>query len=497
MSEPFFIANETGVYNYDLSSRNPDEWFTWMDVRVVASTGDRVILLQDGRILRASRGPSASIFELSFSIIRPQTAEEIAAATNRTGQEFPPGVGNITVGLIGYDEWSGSIARAVFNFKKTDPDFEIEIKNYGIGTDAFTKLDLDIASGNCPDVLLIGSGEKFWNYARLGLFQDLSPYLNDPDFELADYHENIFRAFEQDGEQYGIPLSFYINVLVGKETDLLGIDDWNLDDFIAFADRYPDSSLFYLRDLYEDESTPEKLAVLRRMLYFAGGNIVDWSAQDAVFQRDSFIKILEIANRFADARAKETRPVVDRISEGDIQLIPKMLLFIEEIHVDVAVFGEPFRYIGYPSEQSNGFMIVANPLMAMSSKCENTQTAGEFIRYMLSEEVQSSDLSCYPVRRSSLEKWFAAGGPERNNNTVFAINMVEGDWAAKLRDTTDEDLAMYYDVINRAEEAIIPDEQVRLIILEETPAYFNGQKSVEEVADIVGSRVGIYVEEMK
>jgi ABC-type glycerol-3-phosphate transport system substrate-binding protein len=506
VEEPFFLANEAGVYDSDVHNKSLSEWFSWGQVRVVAAPSDRIFPLSDNRVLRAAKSDS----DLPFSIIRPQTAEEITAAAERAGQELPSGVGNITIGIIGYHDWRGATTRAAFNFSKANLDIEIIIKNYhfddsgGYATeegwnDAYMELNADILSGNCPDVLLIGSGADFFNYARQGLFQDLQPYFDsDMSFNPVDYFENILYAFEQDGKQYGIPVCFSIDALVGKEADLLDIDEWNLDEFIAFADRYPDSSLFYHRDLYRQEQTSIKTKVMEILLYANGENIVDWNSQSTGFQRDFFIKMLEFANRFDDAATKESRYVMDRINDGDIQLMPHELIFIEEIQIIFKLFSGPVRYIGYPSEYGSGFMISGAPLAAISSKCENTQTAWDLIRYLLSEEVQSASLNRLPLRRDSLEKWFDAGRGLGQTGTVHgSSNFWKGDSWIYPQEPTDEERQIFRDVINSAEKARVRDKQVDMIIMEEVGAYFSGQKTVEEVTDIIASRVGIYVNEMK
>jgi len=52
-----------------------------------------------------------------------------------------------------------------------------------------------------------------------------------------------------------------------------------------------------------------------------------------------------------------------------------------------------------------------------------------------------------------------------------------------------------YDSILSCKSMHRPDSQIEVILNEETPALFDGQKSAEEVADIIQNRVHTYLNE--
>jgi hypothetical protein len=62
---------------------------------------------------------------------------------------------------------------------------------------------------------------------------------------------------------------------------------------------------------------------------------------------------------------------------------------------------------------------------------------------------------------------------------------------------TDEHIEIYLDIINNSHKIQVYDGQINKIIMEEAGAYFAGQKSAEEVADVIENRVGIYIKELK
>jgi hypothetical protein len=99
-----------------------------------------------------------------------------------------------------------------------------------------------------------------------------------------------------------------------------------------------------------------------------------------------------------------------------------------------------------------------------------------------------------PVLKDSLEAEI-----ERSRELSGTHDMAGSatDNTTELRTATDEEVAKFREVLDTASKIRVSDMQIDAIIMEEAGAYFSGQKTVAEVADIVENRVGIYVKEMK
>ena len=63
--------------------------------------------------------------------------------------------------------------------------------------------------------------------------------------------------------------------------------------------------------------------------------------------------------------------------------------------------------------------------------------------------------------------------------------------------TTEEALKKYEEQIEKIHTSLHVDLQIADILIEEAPAFFNGQKSAEEVARLVQSKANIYVNEQR
>ena len=65
----------------------------------------------------------------------------------------------------------------------------------------------------------------------------------------------------------------------------------------------------------------------------------------------------------------------------------------------------------------------------------------------------------------------------------------------EIESATDEEVEGFLAILEKADELQYQDTAIMAIIEEEVKPYFEGQKSVDEVADIIQSRVDIYLKE--
>ena len=70
-----------------------------------------------------------------------------------------------------------------------------------------------------------------------------------------------------------------------------------------------------------------------------------------------------------------------------------------------------------------------------------------------------------------------------------------GNWEYYYRVPTREEVDMILDLLEGAKPVSGGDTKILSIINEEAEAFFQGQKSVEDVADIIQSRINVYVNE--
>jgi ABC-type glycerol-3-phosphate transport system substrate-binding protein len=498
--DTLFASTIYDVFDVDMDSMVATERFAWKSVEGLRlSREGRVYPLANGNILLGNKAEgmgAGQALPIPYFVIRKETAADIALAEQRALEWedilTSDKVGDITLGVIGR-AIDLAIGKAIDEFNQTHPYSQISIKQYGslYGDDqseGLSQLNNDIIRGNSPDILLLHQDISYGAYVKQGLFQDLYPYLEaDEGFDMGEYRENIIKAYDVGGGLYGFPIAFTVEFLYGHAADLTGINSWNMDEFIAFADRFPESRIFRF---------PTKTDVLDICLKANGGNMVDW-VNDTGLDMELLVKKLEFANRFVNADSFVIdQTVTERAMMGDVRLMSGYAMPSTQSEMEI-LGGRAISHVGFPSENGNGYLVSSDKVVAISSSCQHTTTAWQFISYLLSDEVQSSnELLGYPVKRDSIESRVTAAKEWAGTMGVYDHR---GDLQLSYdaRGATDDEINLFLEILDKATEIRVTDMQIDSIIKEEAGAYFSGQKTVEEVVAIIANRVGVYVKEVR
>ncbi len=131
-------------------------------------------------------------------------------------------------------------------FNAVYPNITVKVETAPYDT-YFTKLQTLVASNTAPDVYELNY-ENFVSYASKGVLQDLTPLAAaDKTFEASAFYPRAYKAFAQNGKQYGLPESFSDVVLYYNKDlfDKAGVayptDSWTWKDEVAAAQKLTDA----------------------------------------------------------------------------------------------------------------------------------------------------------------------------------------------------------------------------------------------------------------
>ena len=108
-------------------------------------------------------------------------------------------------------------------------------------TDAISSLNTEIMAGNGPDVLIL-NGLPWESYQEKGILENLSSGLGTCMKEDKVFG-NLFSAYQADGSQYVIPISFKIPVLIGKEGTVSSVS--SIEELLKAAEETEDLPPFF------------------------------------------------------------------------------------------------------------------------------------------------------------------------------------------------------------------------------------------------------------
>ncbi|MGN1148529.1 MAG: ABC transporter substrate-binding protein, partial [Lachnospiraceae bacterium] len=402
--------------------------------------------------------------------------------------------------------------KRVVAFNKENEQYRITVKDYSTYSTmddyaaGYTQLNNDILSGQVPDILVINDYNMPVNsYIAKGVLADIGQMIDDdPELNREDFMTNVFDAYSVDGKLYSVIPSFYVSTVIGKTADVGETPGWTMDDLKALMEKHPESSVF--------GETMTRDTMLWQVMMFSGSRYVDRTTGECHFDTQEFIDMLEFLAQFPEEYDWENaddsywRDYETQYRSGKTLLMQTSISdFGDYGYYTQGYFGEPVTLIGFPSEEGIGAVVSANNQYAISAKSKNKEGAWEFLRYYLTEEYQNSNEMSYtlPIRKDALlakledakdrPYWLNEDGSKEYYDRTYWI----GDQEIIINPLTDEETDMLYDYISSITMANYYDDSLRNIITEEAAAFFEGQKSAAEVAEIIQSRAQIYINESR
>lgn len=218
--------------------------------------------------------------------------------------------------------------------------------------------------------------------------------------------------------------------------------------------------------------------IVKSMAHAITGEFIDLTDLSCDFQRTSFGDWLELLNSLID----DTGLAEDRISftcSVDSFYTLRSFYSSEGIYM-----GEKKVIVGFPDSRGNGFYLVSpsaavaingeynglNTSLSISGGCKDVQAAWDFTKQLLGRADNG-----VPVLRA-----------------VFDAQM---DYNAKAYNMSQKDIDSLRNIVENAAGTVLADPALIRLISSELNAYISGDKSKNEVAGQLQSRVSLYLSE--
>lgn len=426
----------------------------------------------------------------------------------------PGGTKTITLSVITSNRY---LETAKTNFETAHPGVKIEIKETLAApkTDGnkqmvmmgpkdtksaekyLSTVSTELMSGKASDLFILDE-LPYKKYADKKLLENVNDLIkNDATFDRNQYFTNILDAMKYKDGMYAIPIKVSFNLLVGNQDLLSGaaIDDskWTWKDFKAVADKLVKDDN---KDGVPDHSALANMTeatFIGLLLDSSYTQFVDAGAKKANFTGKPFLDMLQMAKTMFDT--KQIAPnSTDRsvnmfqsftpIQYEDILLLPQMMFN-----------GNSTAYYNMPTENDKkGLSFKSDLMLAMNSKSKNKKEAWEFVKYLLSEEMQASrDLMGFAVNKNANKIRMEQIASNTGKSNMKLMGKDGKEIVQKPADP--KDVARIEALLTGVQSFGETDPKVRTIVQEETSAFFSGQKSAEETAKVIQSKVSTYLQE--
>jgi len=351
-----------------------------------------------------------------------------------------------------------------------------------------------IMSGNASDIVAV-EHLPVDKYAEKGLLTDWNELAaKDGSFNKSDYYENIFGGVSSGNGLYGIPVSFSLDVMLGDASLLKqnGLDDktWTWDEFVGLLEKTKTEGQFGIAMM-----TPEKLlAYVSESVY---EQLVKKDGASVTFDAGAFQAYMEKIKKLYDSNLATAERVGPNASFSHINMRnPIDIVMVPQMGGNSKALLRPPG-----TGKDEGIPFKSSQVLGLNAKSKAKDAAWTFVKFLLSEETQSSmALMNYPVNKAALknklvetQQMLTGKGDGQGKKGKIIMKGPDGK---EIQPTlTDEDISKVLDSMPSVGKYTNQDPKVLSMIADESAAYFSGSKPADAVAKSLANRINTYLNE--
>ncbi|MBR4961123.1 MAG: hypothetical protein IKY52_09520 [Clostridia bacterium] len=430
----------------------------------------------------------------------------------------------MTVLTLACYEAGAVVEDAVLRFNRTHTDAYIKLVTYSrYNTDedamaGYDRLDLDLHTGLLQADILIDK-----TFSPIDLYPLMTGEIRPEDIAPC-----VKNSYEKDGQLHTLGSFITFSSPAGKTEALGGMTHWDLETFLDFAEELEDGE--YLMEYLSRDNADYVLFNNRVNSFFLRDG-------QACFEDPLYLRYLAFLaglpaegqeyfdhgiNTMEQVIAGETDQLIVQAGDENLYYNGKIKLYNNEygggssfrnldtmLNICGALADTDITLIGYPSTEASGVLVLySGKSFSIPSTCRDPALAWEFIEDAILQEISALDGQTaqfpdqYPftsltepymqylasmegyqmsIYRQTGQTNFGKGLTETADTVVF-----------DLTDTLFPQIRHLYETAGYT--ASVPTD-IRKIVNEEQSRFLAGAISAEECADIVQSRVGIYLAE--
>ena len=472
----FYYTYNNNIYGYTAKTDTKEKLVDWLACDVDTNNMSGYAMLSDSRVAALMQDWNTDPTTYQLIVLHRVDASEIKEKKV------------LTLACM-YLDWN--LRSMIVEYNKTNDEYRINVVDYSeYATDddynaGVTKLTTEIISGSVPDIFLT-SNLPIDKYAAKGVIADLNTFMDGGNGLSRDYFvPQVMSALEKDGKLYELPTSFSVqtayalsSAFVDWTTGKCEFDSEAFQQLLAFCNSFP------------AETSDGDGAI-------AYASSADIAVDDAMWDSDA-----------------------TRITNGK-QLMSTIGMYSFDSYIwNVYAIRDKITFTGYPTEDGSGSSFELQMPMAISSVTKYPDAAWDFVcsiikkmntidennyyyGFPISQAAFDAEMTDIMTEQYQLDEngeqvdWDGDGEPDKAIRGSYET-MENGETVYKdVYALTQEDIDQILGVINSTRSVYDYDQEILDIITDEVAAYFAGDKDVQTTANMIQSRVNLYVQEQR
>lgn len=518
----FYYAYNNNIYGYAAKTDTKDKLVDWLACDVDTNNMTGFSMLSDSRVAALMQDWNTDPTTYQLIVLHRVDASEIKEKKV------------LTLACM-YLDWN--LRSMIVEYNKTNDEYRINVVDYSeYATDddynaGVTKLTTEIISGSVPDIFLT-SNLPIDKYAAKGVIADLNTFMDGGNGLSRDYFvPQVMGALEKDGKLYELPTSFSVQTAYALSSIASQYDTWNVAAVQDAMTQLQEGATVFSNGWTKNTALSNCLS--RNLSAF-----VDWTTGKCEFDSEAFQQLLAFCNSFpaetsdgdgAIAYASSADIAVDdamwdsdatRITNGK-QLMSTIGMYSFDSYIwNVYAIRDKITFTGYPTEDGSGSSFELQMPMAISSVTKYPDAAWDFVcsiikkmntidennyyyGFPISQAAFDAEMTDIMTEQYQLDEngeqvdWDGDGEPDKAIRGNYET-MENGETVYKdVYALTQEDIDQILGVINSTRSVYDYDQEILDIITDEVAAYFAGDKDVQTTANMIQSRVNLYVQEQR
>ncbi|MCR4618303.1 MAG: extracellular solute-binding protein [Lachnospiraceae bacterium] len=475
-----YITSYDKLYEFDIEKKELKEVLKWLDIDIA-----------DGMIRKLSASDDGSFVGITYDY--ETNDAEIVSIKLVDRDEIKDRAELVIVSL--YEDYS--LKRDVIDFNKANSDAHVTLKSYVDWSngdvdekDALNTMINDITGAAAPDMINL-SGLNTDSLVKQNIIEDITPYIeNAGSIKLDDFNEVVVDAYRYGDLLCTVPKRFEVQTLAVNKNKFGDKAGWKLEDMIKADMADPNSTILEYSN---------RMSILSLCLYNNIDYFINPETGECKFDSDEFKSILEYVATFPeeinwDVVDVDSNPV-EKLASGKIIAYESYFYNLQSVqeYADY-IFGGNANFIGYPTiDGSPSALITTSGTYAICTSSDKKDAAWKFLEYTITKN-DDSDSFGFPTNKKAMQALVDEELKHNGEKTGSGMSYGSGDMYEYHYAVQDE-IDIINEVLSQARLKPADDNEIFKIIDEETGSYFAGQKSVDDTAKIIQSRVNLYVQE--